>query len=171
MALSRLLFASFRTAIAFRISARGRGTDPASPRVWVGLPCGIRVIVAICSVRNQTPFRVSYRWVGERVPVQVTESQIKLSPRESEVARLVCKGFATKEIAFSLAISENTVKDHLTAMYRALRVSSRVQLALWCLQNPQVLEGGWGELLWQPRTPVVIGPEAGLHLRVQPVVS
>lgn len=53
-----------------------------------------------------------------------------LSPREREVAQRVAAGLRNKEIAWQLGISEGTVKVHLFHVYRKLRTSNRVELAL-----------------------------------------
>lgn len=53
-----------------------------------------------------------------------------LTAREAEVARLVGRGASNAEIAATLAVSEVTVKAHLTKVYSKLGVRSRTQLAL-----------------------------------------
>jgi len=52
-----------------------------------------------------------------------------LTPRESEIARLVCLGMKNAEIARELFVSTETVKRHLSNIYVKLEVSNRVQLA------------------------------------------
>jgi DNA-binding NarL/FixJ family response regulator len=52
-----------------------------------------------------------------------------LSAREREVMVLATKGFANKEIARQLRISEGTVKLHLHSIYRKLGIKSRFALA------------------------------------------
>jgi DNA-binding NarL/FixJ family response regulator len=54
-----------------------------------------------------------------------------LSAREEEVLRLVAQGLANKQIARRLAITERTVKAHLTNVFRQLGVADRTQAALW----------------------------------------
>ena len=49
----------------------------------------------------------------------------ELTNREFEVLRLAADGFRSKEIAIKLAISERTVKAHLTNIYNKLGVDSR----------------------------------------------
>lgn len=52
-------------------------------------------------------------------------SAIQLSDRQAEVLNLVAAGKTNKEIAAALAISPFTVRIHVSAMMRALGVSSR----------------------------------------------
>lgn len=54
-----------------------------------------------------------------------------LTPRESDVLRLVRQGLANKQIARRLGISERTVKAHLTSVFQRIGVADRTQAALW----------------------------------------
>jgi DNA-binding NarL/FixJ family response regulator len=60
---------------------------------------------------------------------------IALTDREQEVLLLVREGLANKQIARRLAISERTVKAHLTSVFQRLGVSDRTQAALWAEKN------------------------------------
>jgi DNA-binding NarL/FixJ family response regulator len=51
-----------------------------------------------------------------------------LTPRETEIVRLVASGLRNKEIADKLALSEGTVKSHLHHSYEKLHVDSRLAL-------------------------------------------
>jgi DNA-binding NarL/FixJ family response regulator len=55
----------------------------------------------------------------------------ELTPRETEVLRLVRQGLANKQIARRLGISERTVKAHLTSVFARIGVTDRTQAALW----------------------------------------
>jgi len=55
---------------------------------------------------------------------------VVLTARETEVLRLVAKGFTLQEIAGHLGISRHTVVDHVKSLYRKLNVSSRAEAAL-----------------------------------------
>ncbi len=61
--------------------------------------------------------------IGERMLTQ-------LSTRESEVLQLVARGLSNKEIGSALAITEGTVKIHLTNILSKLGVSDRTQAIL-----------------------------------------
>ncbi|MCA9970320.1 MAG: response regulator transcription factor [Anaerolineales bacterium] len=58
-----------------------------------------------------------------------------LSPREMEILEHVTRGLSNKEIAFKLGISHQTVKNHMTAILRKLRVDDRTQAAVYALQH------------------------------------
>lgn len=52
-----------------------------------------------------------------------------ISKRESEVVRLICRGFSNQEISDSLFISLQTVKDHIHRIFVKTGVRNRVQLS------------------------------------------
>jgi two-component system nitrate/nitrite response regulator NarL len=64
-----------------------------------------------------------------------SQSQVALSPREQEVARLVTKGLPTKTIAVVLDISPWTVATHLRRVYTKLGVNSRAEMVAFVLKN------------------------------------
>jgi DNA-binding NarL/FixJ family response regulator len=55
--------------------------------------------------------------------------ETRLSRREREVLRLAATGISNKDLAAHLAISEATVKVHLTRIFQKLGISSRAALA------------------------------------------
>lgn len=59
----------------------------------------------------------------------------QLSPRELEVLKLLAKGMVNKEIAGTLFISEKTVKNHISSIFRKLDVQDRTQAAVFALKN------------------------------------
>jgi two-component system response regulator DegU len=58
-----------------------------------------------------------------------------LSDRELEVLDLIAKGLLNKEIAKTLYISEKTVKNHISNIFKKLKVSDRTQAAVYALKN------------------------------------
>lgn len=62
------------------------------------------------------------------------ERFVPLSAREMEILQFVARGFSNKEIASSLSISRQTVKNHMTAILRKLMVEDRTQAALYALR-------------------------------------
>lgn len=58
------------------------------------------------------------------------ERAAKLSDREKQVVELLLKARSNKEIAMDLAISEKTVKHHMTSLMGKLNARNRVEVAL-----------------------------------------
>lgn len=58
-----------------------------------------------------------------------------LTRRELEVLKLVAKGHFNKEIAIQLNISERTVKNHISSIFRKIDVSDRTQAAVFAIKN------------------------------------
>lgn len=63
-----------------------------------------------------------------------------LSARELEVVTLISDGRSNKEIASALAISDRTVKKHVTHVLRKLELEDRLQIGLFVARNPLFLE-------------------------------
>jgi two-component system nitrate/nitrite response regulator NarL len=59
----------------------------------------------------------------------------KLSPRESVILRHLMLGDANKSIARELGIADATVKVHVKAILRKIRVTNRTQAALWAVEQ------------------------------------
>lgn len=59
-----------------------------------------------------------------------------LSARESDVVRCVAEGLTNREIAARLKLTEHTVKNYLFRIFDKLGVSSRVEVVLYALGNP-----------------------------------
>jgi DNA-binding NarL/FixJ family response regulator len=58
-----------------------------------------------------------------------------LSPRETDIVKMVATGMRNKEIALSLSIGEGTVKSHLHAIYEKLGVHGRVELTRYAYER------------------------------------
>ena len=58
----------------------------------------------------------------------------KISPKEQEVIILVSQGFKNREIADRLNISEQTVKVHISNIFRKANVTNRAQLVPLAMQ-------------------------------------
>jgi DNA-binding NarL/FixJ family response regulator len=65
--------------------------------------------------------------VSNPAPVDALHSDWNLTPREGEILRALADGQSNKQIAGQFWLSEQTIKYHLTNIYRKLRVSSRTE--------------------------------------------
>jgi DNA-binding CsgD family transcriptional regulator len=62
-----------------------------------------------------------------------------LSPRQLQVAQLVCDVLETKQIASELALSVDTVRMHLKELFRKAGVDSRVGLVVKLVRSERLL--------------------------------
>jgi DNA-binding NarL/FixJ family response regulator len=67
-----------------------------------------------------------------------------LSPREVQILDNIAQGMTNKEVAYALAISEQTVKNHMSSILRKLSVNDRTQAVVYAIRQ------GW-----------IKGPEMG----------
>jgi len=58
-----------------------------------------------------------------------------MTPRELQVAILVCRGFNNSEISKALKIRHGTVKTHLRNLYKRIRVESKILLLLRFIED------------------------------------
>jgi len=86
-----------------------------------------QLIVVIRKVANGTV-------LIPRKELRETQDRLaRLTHREREVLRLLAQGYANQEIANALYISQKTVKNHLTNLFRKLEVKDRTQAVLHLL--------------------------------------
>lgn len=64
-------------------------------------------------------------------PVPIDPDLDRLTARESEVLRLIARGYSYKEIASRLCLSVKTIETHVSAVLRKLQLSNRHQLTAW----------------------------------------
>ena len=62
-------------------------------------------------------------------------SDVPLTPRETQVLRLIAMGLSNREIADALEISVETVKEHVQNLLRKLSLNDRTQAAVWALRH------------------------------------
>jgi DNA-binding NarL/FixJ family response regulator len=84
--------------------------------------------------------RVASRLVRELTRPEKKKDEVRLTRREIDVLDLLVKGNTNKEMADSMFISEKTVKNHLTSIFRKLGVKDRTQAAIFALKNHIVEE-------------------------------
>lgn len=79
--------------------------------------------------------RVANRLVRELARNEKKKNDVRLTKRERDVLALLVKGHTNKEMAEAMFISEKTVKNHLTSIFRKLGVKDRTQAAVYSLKN------------------------------------
>lgn len=58
-----------------------------------------------------------------------------LSAREREVLGLICEGRSDVQMAMMLGLSENTVRNHIAALYRKIGVNRRTAAVIWARER------------------------------------
>jgi two-component system nitrate/nitrite response regulator NarL len=97
-----------------------------------GLP---ELLDALSMVReNRSPPRGRVTWlvlenINRLARTRHSRSELRLTLREKQILDLVAKGLSNKEIADSLSIAPNTVKNHVHNLLEKLNVRSRHEAA------------------------------------------
>ncbi|MFT5658306.1 MAG: two-component system nitrate/nitrite response regulator NarL [Gammaproteobacteria bacterium] len=78
-------------------------------------------VLLINTLRNDTPTQ--------------SLSDASLTEREDEILALIARGRNNKTIARELGISDGTVKVHVKNLLRKLNLSSRLEAAIWAIDN------------------------------------
>jgi DNA-binding CsgD family transcriptional regulator len=92
----------------------------------------------------RTAHRLGMRPLEERAARLVAElrrASPRLSPRETEVARMVARGLSNRVIGESLHLSERTAENHVKHILDKLGFSSRSQIAAWAVAEGLVARG------------------------------
>jgi len=66
----------------------------------------------------------------ERQRLEIAKRMSTLTPQQMRVLTLIAEGKPNKIIAYELDVAETTVKAHITAILRKLKVHSRTQAVL-----------------------------------------
>lgn len=62
-------------------------------------------------------------------------SKSTLSKRENEILVLLSEGFANKEIAYQLSISERTVQFHIKSLFTKIEATSRTDVVIKAIKK------------------------------------
>ena len=74
--------------------------------------------------------------MNERIALEKEKSEDEiLTRREIEVLKLLAEGLFNKEIAYQLSISEKTVKNHVSNIFKKIGVFDRTQAAVYAIKN------------------------------------
>ncbi|HEY3626092.1 MAG TPA: response regulator transcription factor [Terracidiphilus sp.] len=88
----------------------------------------IEAIHAVHAGRRYLP-----RHIAARLAERIMRSD--LTPRELEVLQMLARGLTNKEIGNALAISGNTVRNHVNSIIEKLEVSDRTEAATTAIQR------------------------------------
>lgn len=77
------------------------------------------------------------RYIREKIDTQCGSNEIfeLLSPRETEVVKLIAEGFSNQEIADKLYLSNGTVRNHISTILEKTGLEHRTQIAVMWLKN------------------------------------
>lgn len=93
---------------------------------WIG---GERVVNLLHALRELT----------QKAAAMPERKTYGLTPRELEVVNSIVEGCSNKDIAKEFAISEETVKRHLSNIFDKTGVSTRLELALFAIAHKLVI--------------------------------
>ena len=71
----------------------------------------------------------------EKQHIEGDQSNDGLTTREMETLLLVARGMIAKEIARALSISEKTVRNHISNIYRKLGIYDRSQVVIYAMKK------------------------------------
>jgi DNA-binding NarL/FixJ family response regulator len=96
----------------------------------------LKVMKAIAEGKAYEPSEIFRRVRKQFQPAgPVLNHLTSFTNREMQVLRLVALGLSNREIARSLAISVETVKEHVQNILRKIDVTDRTAAAVWAIQH------------------------------------
>jgi len=96
-----------------------------------------------CEADAKEPLAITVLPPHTPLVLETHDSPIRtLSSRESEILQCLMQGAPNKVIARKLDVAEATVKVHIKAILRKIRVANRTQAAMWAVNH---LSGGRSE--------------------------
>ena len=100
---------------------------------------GAEVVAAVRAVARGDSLLdpIAMQRLMEWVAAQPREQELPrpLTPRELDVLRLVVKGMSNKEIASILSISDQTVKNNITSIWRHLQVHQSTHAVIYAVRQ------------------------------------
>jgi len=78
-------------------------------------------------------------------PVDTSPADFGLTRRELEILQLVAEGYSNGQLAKMLWVTEQTVKFHLSNIYRKLDVANRTEAGRWAQVHGLLATGNWAD--------------------------
>jgi two-component system, NarL family, response regulator DevR len=78
--------------------------------------------------------RVAATLLRRRTPTHLPYTN-QLSPRETDIIRLIAQGLSNRDIGQRLVLSEKTVKNHVSRIFSKLHFTARSQAAVHAIRN------------------------------------
>jgi DNA-binding NarL/FixJ family response regulator len=77
------------------------------------------------------------RYIPRQIAARLAERMLRsdLTARELEILEMLAKGLTNKQIGHALAISENTVRNHVNSIMEKLEVSDRTEAVAVAIQQ------------------------------------
>lgn len=101
-------------------------------------------IHALLSGENWFPRRILDDWINRQrdnmSPPSLPSELPDLTLRERQILRLINRASTNAQIAYTLSISEHTVKTHLYNIFRKISVRNRTQASNWVKANLRQVE-------------------------------
>lgn len=116
---------------AVKLGAMGLVLKESQPEVLID--CVRKVARGEQWIERETVTRAFRSYVARQSSAR--EAANALTPRETEIVRMVSQGLRNKAIGERLSISEGTVKVHLHNIYEKLGVDGRLELVLIAQQR------------------------------------
>jgi DNA-binding NarL/FixJ family response regulator len=131
------------------------------------LPGNISIDDFLAAVRNV--HQGALHFDKDLLESMLSQKLVALTQRQGQIVSLVAQGLKNKEIAFSLGITEGTVKVYLYKLFHKLGMNDRLDMALYGRKNLFSGRLGW-ERMRDAGGPAVL-PSLYLMARKQPAVA
>jgi len=118
---------------ALRLGARGLMTK--NTTVGLMLKCIRTVVAGQYWIGRESVSDLIGCLIPQRAGQPALAKKAELTRRELQIVSAVVEGYANKDIAARLSLSEHTVKHHLSSIFDKLRVTNRLEVALLAIKE------------------------------------
>lgn len=94
----------------------------------------VAAIKAIGEGSSYVDPRVAAALLRRRIPTHLPYTS-QLSPRETDIIRLIAQGLSNRDIGHRLILSEKTVKNHVSRIFSKLHFTARSQAAVHAIRS------------------------------------